>query len=767
MTMEAEGRTKGALRRTEGVTGGRITGLATALALLGATFALAEQGQSVLGAGFATIAQVWVESGGVAVAWFVGAVGLGRIIRGQTLPVRSAIGAEASSGGEGGTTVAGGVVGGSGVGWTVQMGAGVALMLMLAHAAGALGAWSGAKGVWLAWAPVLIGVGALVGQIRRRDSRPELLIGVSPAAMLAIPGLAVLIVAACLAPGTMWASEAHGYDALSYHLQLPREWLERGRIESLGHNVYSCLPSFVEASFAQMGAMMGRGSGAFTEDAGRGVFAAQTLSALLALATALAVGRLVTLLVESIGGGGAALRGVAGSVAGAAVLLTPWVAVVGSMAYDETAVTLMLSVALIVARAPGLRAAARGALVGVLMGAAVGSKLTAAYMAGPVVVIALLASLPRREWSATLAAAGLAGAAGLAPWLIRNGLATGNPVFPFATGVFGAGWWTAEQVSRWSGAHHEAGGVLRRFALTLGAERGVLHHQWFVFFPMALAAGAVAAIDRRTRMIGVVGLVMLGAQVVAWMSFGHVQSRFLLPAVVTGAVLWGVGAWTALTRGEGAVRKGRGRMVWVVVMIPLVALGVGDVMNYLGQNNWRAGAALVGGTGLGNGSLARDALRILSPEERVKALGNLPASALVNLALGGELGGFAAGRSSGVSWATPLVKVYLLGDATPFYFRVPTVYHTTWDASPLGEGLRRHGGDLKGALDELRRSGVTHALVNLDEVARLRGDGWSEEGLTVELGERVVREGGEVVWRWTDGGRRRGSYLVDLTRPGG
>lgn len=311
---------------------------------------------------------------------------------------------------------------------------------------------------------------------------------------------------------------------------------------------------------------------------------------------------------------------------------------------------------------------------------------------------------------------------------------------------------------------------MRRFALALSAERGLFHHQWFIFFPAAFAGGAVAALDPRTRRIGVVGLMMLGAQVVAWMSFGHVQSRFLLPTVVVGAGLWGVGAWAMLTRDEGAATRGRARLAWAVVLIPLAAQGIGDVVNYLAQNNWRAGAALVGGTGLSDGSLAREVLRRLTPAERRRALESLPPSALVNLALGwgGNLGFFGVPGSAAESGAAvPRVKVYLLGDATPFYFRVPTVYHTTWDASPLARELRRSGGELKRALDELRASGVTHALVNLDEVTRLRGDGWSDPALTVELAEGVIREGGEVVWSWTDGGKRGrlGAFLVDLTRP--
>ena len=55
----------------------------------------------------------------------------------------------------------------------------------------------------------------------------------------AAPAVAVLLVAACSAPGWLWASEFGGYDALSYHLQLPKEWLHLKKITTLDHNVYS------------------------------------------------------------------------------------------------------------------------------------------------------------------------------------------------------------------------------------------------------------------------------------------------------------------------------------------------------------------------------------------------------------------------------------------------------------------------------------------------------------------------------------------------
>ena len=54
----------------------------------------------------------------------------------------------------------------------------------------------------------------------------------------------MLVVAACAAPGWLWQTEFGGYDAMAYHLQLPREWFEQGRITTSTWNVYSAMPNY-------------------------------------------------------------------------------------------------------------------------------------------------------------------------------------------------------------------------------------------------------------------------------------------------------------------------------------------------------------------------------------------------------------------------------------------------------------------------------------------------------------------------------------------
>ena len=40
-----------------------------------------------------------------------------------------------------------------------------------------------------------------------------------------------------------------------------------------------------------------------------------------------------------------------------------------------------------------------------------------------------------------------------APWLVRNAVYTGNPVFPLATSVFGRGHWSGKSQQRWNDGH--------------------------------------------------------------------------------------------------------------------------------------------------------------------------------------------------------------------------------------------------------------------------------------------------------------------------
>ncbi len=326
-----------------------------------------------------------------------------------------------------------------------------------------------------AWGRVKVGVGVEAGAGSRARVRAR---ARTIAMWLALPSLAALAAAATVPTGLLWPSEFGGYDALSYHLQVPREWLIAGSAAPLPHNVYSALPSFMETATLHLLAA------AQWEDARNVAAAAQMLHAMLAAIAAWLIGCVAASCMGGTGVGAmfvVATRGGATRVAalerptgdstkrGPAIaraaawcfaLGVPWVIVVGSLAYNEMGMLMGFAGALLAWQCGSAANWSRwriGAAVGLLLGAAIGCKLTAVGMAvAPAALWMALAPCDAQlrtrrsravQWAAVGAVAALVCVVILLPWLWRNWAATGNPVFPFASGLFGTGWWTAEQAA--------------------------------------------------------------------------------------------------------------------------------------------------------------------------------------------------------------------------------------------------------------------------------------------------------------------------------
>ncbi len=196
------------------------------------------------------------------------------------------------------------------------------------------------------------------------------------------PAIGILLTAVSSPPGWLWDTEFGGFDALSYHLQLPQEWFVANRIEPVRHNVYSYLPSYMEAvftSFAHFGrppqsdsSGLGNGFGLLTPDA-----SGQNAWLLLACQH---VHALITLLGAWIIAALARTMGVSrptSLVIGACALATPWLVVTGSLAYNEGAVIALFAGAMLVAAQRDLSPTIRGILCAFIIGVACGCKSTA------------------------------------------------------------------------------------------------------------------------------------------------------------------------------------------------------------------------------------------------------------------------------------------------------------------------------------------------------------------------------------------------------
>jgi hypothetical protein len=635
---------------------------------------------------------------------------------------------------------------------------GVALMLWTSHALGTLGAFSATTlGLIIAWLPIALGTALFALDLNRR---PPVMPAMnrSTVALLLLPalGAALMLVAACVPPGTLWRSEAGQFDTLSYHLQLPREWLDAGRLAPMEHNAYSWLPSFMEAAYLHLAAMTTRPGRSLISSGlpPAAIHAAQLLHVLLTCACAWIIARAAHAFNEPrpTGSGQPTLTNhttpaaIPALFASSFLLLTPWVIVVASCAYNEMAVCLLLAGALLAVRCNDEHTWKRGILAGLMIGAACGAKPTAFFMAGAPVAVLMLASTPPRKWPGMLASGAVAGLIMLAPWLVRNAIACGNPVFPYATGLLGQGPWTTLELARWAAGHHSGAPIAQRIAL-LTTDRGFGHPQWSIV-PALLGISVVIAMLRRpTRRAAWPLITGLALQIALWATIGHQQSRFLIPAIITGALI----AAAAI----GAARPGRLRTV--VAILLQATLAIGCIRIWMAENSGSPAAALVGGVDAISGDLLRRAWPDLSTDDRERIVADLPPASFVNTILGP--------RSPFAATSVAPMRVFLLGDSTPFYFQMDLLWHTTWSISPIGKQLRA-GESLDRIVANLRApiaaggQSITHILINFDELARLRNDGWYDPDVTPEIAARIVGEHGRVIRAWPGPGG--GSVLIEL-----
>ncbi len=613
-------------------------------------------------------------------------------------------------------------------GGVIQFGLGVAALLFIDAALGAAGALQWGYGV-VAWGVLAVGWISLIVQLikahryGRGDLTPLL-----PHSFfwLSAPAIAVLLIAACSAPGWLWETEFGGYDALSYHLQLPKEWMSLGSITPLEHNVYSFLPGYVEAAYYHLANLRG--------NAIESAYAAQMMHAFITIGAALATGRLVTRCTASEA---------AGAIAAVIVLGTPWTIVVGSLAYNEMFVLLFLACALglVISDAGCVRK--RAFAIGILAGSAIGAKLTAIGFVVAPLAIAVIALHPPRRWITTGVVAATACVVILLPYLIRNGLAVGNPVFPFATQFFGEAHWTREQVEVWNRGHRseqsfiarpsEAWNQLLRFGL--GDAPGPdepWEPQWSLLWwigPIAAIAALLRGPYRRlTRSL----LALLAVQTVFWLLFTHLQSRFLVPAVIPLAVLTSLGFWSLAIQNDN-----RSTRPWLVSVFALILTlwSLQPVQSFRSENDG-APAARIGSTAFMTGGIYKQLLDSAADEtDRRTILESAEPAFVIN---------FALLRDS---------KTLLVGDAAPFYYVGGHSYQTTWDRGPLSETLRQTD-DATEVFARLRAAGYTYILINFAMLERWAEAGWNDPLLTPQNILRLFDGNAPLIQAWENGAIR-------------
>lgn len=654
----------------------------------------------------------------------------------------------------------------------MAVGLGVSFMLTLSHAMGTLGLFGGAHGLsGRTWAllPLVLGAAAAILPAARALHRgvdlTTLFVPMPwnariPIVLAWVCGASVLFVAACNPPGALWASEFGGYDVLGYHLQLPKEWLAAGTLAPLPHNVYSYLPDYVEAAFMHLGAATGS-QDLLTSD-GTVLLSCQLLSAGFTVLAAWCVGRLTRSLALTTGVHPASAS-IGGAAAAAIVMLIPWMLVVGSMAYNEAAMVLLIAAASAAAvegitptslleHSPRSRELlTRAATCGWLIGVACGVKPTALFMGAPLAGILLIGWLRPRAWPLPILSAALAGTLALAPWLIRNSSAGGNPVFPQLTHLFGNAHWSPEQVARYLSAHHFTGGWTQRLMFMFlpdesdpsGARhRGLAHPQWAWFFPAALAALAGLLALAPARRLGTLLTLAAFTQLLAWLLFTHIQSRFLIPMIAAGVPALGALLAVACDQRNTSTSTAARSTPWprwagslyAAILWAMVPGGAYAVHRYLleGPPGGGPNTLLALGPGALSGSIGRATFDAMIEADRRSFLSEAGPTVYCNFT------------------AAPDDVLYLLGDATPLYHTGKIVYNTTYDAGPLGDAIAANPQNPARWIDALLARGITRVLVNKAEIDRLSRSGWLDPAITPEAIEQSIGRFGRIERTWGD-----------------
>ncbi|MHC4713867.1 MAG: ArnT family glycosyltransferase, partial [Planctomycetota bacterium] len=293
------------------------------------------------------------------------------------------------------------------------------------------------------------------------------------------------------------------FDALEYHLGAPAQYYRGGAIRYIEHNVYSNFPgnsemlylfSMVLAGSKMAGAILGKVLHAYM--------------AFLAALTAYCLGRWLF------------SRG-AGLFAAFALLSSGSFFEISTDVYVEGLQTLYTLTAFL-AVAKFLSGGKRGWLAAGAVAA--GLSFGVKYPAALFVILPLSAAvlLRRVAWKERLVSLGILAGISLAvasPWLIKNLIFTGNPVYPLLYGMLGGRDWGDLQNARWIMAHTPKGGLaLRQWA----------EHVFGRFFAEGVIfAAAYAAL-----------------YIFLWFAVTHRIARFLVPALAVAGAVSGAGLFS-------------------------------------------------------------------------------------------------------------------------------------------------------------------------------------------------------------------------------
>jgi hypothetical protein len=262
--------------------------------------------------------------------------------------------------------------------------------------------------------------------------------------LLLLDGLALIL---CFVPP--WLGE---WDSLSYHLAVPKLYWQDGRIHYLPFTHHAQFPMT-----PQMLYLLGLGLTNL-----RSAAVAKAFHWLFFVVCQLVLVSWGICLPQR------SLR--AGVLAAVAFGTMPLAFSEASTAYVDVALTAFVSLSLWALVRFAQQPDGRWLLwAGIFAGAAAGTKYTGLLCVALLIPLAFWAARRQgvKAWGAIALSAVLASLIA-APWYVKNWLWTGNPVFPFAYGIFGGRQWSAAMAQAYTLSNREFGGgrdVLTLFAL--------------------------------------------------------------------------------------------------------------------------------------------------------------------------------------------------------------------------------------------------------------------------------------------------------------
>jgi hypothetical protein len=335
-------------------------------------------------------------------------------------------------------------------------------------------------------------------------------------------------------------------------------------------------------------------------------------------------------------------------------------------------------------------ATSRLLLAGFLSGCAAATKYPGLlYAVVPLAAWSAVAGLRRaapKRLAIFLAAAALA----CGPWLAKNALLAGNPTYPLFYEVFGGKSWTAQKNARWNRVHRPHD--FSPSALVDSLTKVGLTGEWLS--PLVVPLAALALAVRRHRAMVVRLLALFGYVIAAWWLLTHRIDRFWIPALPLLCLLAGVGLGWSQAKGWR----------WGMTGLVVVAL----------SGNFLAASTICPGC---------DHRYFVS----LRRLADDPAGVT---AWHRYFNREAAGG-----------RVLLVGDAEPFDLRMPVLYSTCFDDSPME--LLAQGRTAEEIRAGLQAGGITHVFVDWGEIVhRYRR---SEYGFSAffqpEVFQRLVEQG--------------------------